>query len=98
MPHTFTYLRVSTTGQTTDNQLQEIKAAGFKVEPAAWSPKRYPGTLPPRSGAASRACSTGWNPARSGVGCERHSGPAGLAFALHEHVAGALPSQPMLSA
>src|SRR5829696_5764159 len=33
MPHTFAYLRVSTTGQTTDNQLQEIKAAGFKVEP-----------------------------------------------------------------
>ena len=28
-----TYLRVSTTGQTTDNQLQEIAAAGFKVEP-----------------------------------------------------------------
>jgi putative DNA-invertase from lambdoid prophage Rac len=24
---------VSTTGQTTDNQLQEIAAAGFKVEP-----------------------------------------------------------------
>src|SRR4051794_18432196 len=33
MPRTFVYLRVSTTGQTTDNQLQEIKAAGFKVEP-----------------------------------------------------------------
>src|SRR5215208_1205918 len=32
MPCTFIYLRVSTTGQTTDNQLQEIKAAGFKVE------------------------------------------------------------------
>ena len=33
MARTFAYLRVSTTGQTTDNQLQEIKAAGFKVEP-----------------------------------------------------------------
>src|SRR3954453_24125339 len=33
MPCTFIYLRVSTTGQTTNNQLQEIKAAGFKVEP-----------------------------------------------------------------
>ena len=31
MPRTFAYLRVSTTGQTTDNQLQEIKAAGFKL-------------------------------------------------------------------
>jgi putative DNA-invertase from lambdoid prophage Rac len=33
MPRTFAYLRVSTSGQTTDNQLQKIKAAGFKVEP-----------------------------------------------------------------
>jgi putative DNA-invertase from lambdoid prophage Rac len=33
MSRTFAYLRVSTTGQTTDNQLQEIAAAGFKVEP-----------------------------------------------------------------
>src|SRR3954471_12397469 len=33
MPRTIAYLRVSTTGQTTDNQLQEIAAAGFKVEP-----------------------------------------------------------------
>src|SRR3954471_24548069 len=33
MPRTFAYLRVSTTGQTTDNQLQELAAAGFKVEP-----------------------------------------------------------------
>jgi putative DNA-invertase from lambdoid prophage Rac len=32
MPRTFAYARVSTTGQTTDNQLQEIDAAGFKVE------------------------------------------------------------------
>jgi len=27
------YLRVSTPGQTTDNQLQEIRAAGFTIEP-----------------------------------------------------------------
>ena len=33
IPRTFAYLRVSTTSQTTDNQLQEIAAAGFKVEP-----------------------------------------------------------------
>src|SRR3954454_3919421 len=33
MPRTFAYLRISTTGQTTDNQLQEIADAGFKVEP-----------------------------------------------------------------
>ena len=33
MPRTLAYLCVSTTGQATDNQLQEIAAAGFKVEP-----------------------------------------------------------------
>jgi putative DNA-invertase from lambdoid prophage Rac len=33
MPRTFAYLRVSTLGQTTDNQRQEITAAGFQVEP-----------------------------------------------------------------
>ncbi|MGV8843835.1 MAG: recombinase family protein [Pseudomonas sp.] len=30
---TFAYCRVSTTGQTTANQVQEIKAAGFTIEP-----------------------------------------------------------------
>ena len=33
MPRTFAYLRVSTLGQTTDNQRQEIAASGFQVEP-----------------------------------------------------------------
>jgi putative DNA-invertase from lambdoid prophage Rac len=33
MPRTFAYVRVSTTGQTTDNQLGEIAAAGFTIEP-----------------------------------------------------------------
>jgi putative DNA-invertase from lambdoid prophage Rac len=33
MPRTFAYGRVSTTGQTTDNQLHEITAAGFAIEP-----------------------------------------------------------------
>ncbi len=33
MPRTFAYVRVSTSGQTTDNQLQEIQAAGFSIEP-----------------------------------------------------------------
>jgi putative DNA-invertase from lambdoid prophage Rac len=33
MARTFAYVRVSTTGQTTENQIQEIEAAGFKVEP-----------------------------------------------------------------
>ena len=33
MSRAFAYLRVSTPGQTTDNQLQEIRAAGFTIEP-----------------------------------------------------------------
>jgi hypothetical protein len=32
MPRTFAYVRVSTTGQTTDNQLGESAAAGFTIE------------------------------------------------------------------
>jgi putative DNA-invertase from lambdoid prophage Rac len=33
MARTFAYLRVSTLGQTTENQLREIAAAGFAIEP-----------------------------------------------------------------
>ncbi len=33
MARTFAYCRVSTTDQTTDNQIREIEAAGFHVEP-----------------------------------------------------------------
>ena len=32
MPSTFAYLRVSSAGQTTENQVHEIEAAGFKLE------------------------------------------------------------------
>jgi putative DNA-invertase from lambdoid prophage Rac len=33
MPRTFAYCRVSTVGQTPENQIREIEAAGFKVGP-----------------------------------------------------------------
>jgi len=33
MTRTFAYVRVSTSGQTTENQLHEIEAAGFQIEP-----------------------------------------------------------------
>ena len=33
MPRTFAYVRVFTAGQTTENQIQEIEAAGFAVTP-----------------------------------------------------------------
>jgi putative DNA-invertase from lambdoid prophage Rac len=32
MARTFAYVRVSTSGQTTENQIREIEAAGFKVD------------------------------------------------------------------
>ncbi|PAU86815.1 DNA invertase [Pseudomonas sp. WN033] len=32
MSRTFAYCRVSTTGQTTENQIQEIKGAGFEIQ------------------------------------------------------------------
>ncbi len=33
MSRIFAYVRVSTVDQNTENQIQEIKAAGFNVEP-----------------------------------------------------------------
>ena len=33
MSRTFLYARVSTAGQTTDNQVQEVESAGFSVDP-----------------------------------------------------------------
>jgi putative DNA-invertase from lambdoid prophage Rac len=32
MARTFAYCRISTTGQTTENQVREIEAAGLKVD------------------------------------------------------------------
>ena len=46
MPRTFAYLRVSTIGQTTDNQLREIEAAGFKVEPRRVIAETVSGSVP----------------------------------------------------
>ena len=46
MPRTFAYLRVSTMGQTTDNQLREIEAAGFMVEPRRVIAETVSGSVP----------------------------------------------------
>ena len=43
---TFAYLRVSTAGQTTDNQLLEIQAAGFVVEPQRVVAETISGSVP----------------------------------------------------
>ena len=43
---TFAYLRVSTVGQTTENQLHEIQAAGFVVEPRRVVAETVSGSVP----------------------------------------------------
>jgi putative DNA-invertase from lambdoid prophage Rac len=50
MPRTFAYVRVSGAGQTTENQLREIEAAGSHVEPRRCVSETYPGVR--RSGSA----------------------------------------------
>lgn len=46
MPRTFAYLRVSTSDQTTDNQLTEIAASGFSVEPHRATRETISGSVP----------------------------------------------------
>ena len=46
MSRTFAYLRVSTTGQTTENQLLEIQSAGFSVDPNRVISETVSGSVP----------------------------------------------------
>ena len=46
MARTFAYCRVSTADQTTDNQVREIEAAGFTVEPKRIVAETVSGSLP----------------------------------------------------
>lgn len=46
MSRVFAYCRVSTTDQTTKNQIQEIKAAGFDVQPARVISESISGSTP----------------------------------------------------
>lgn len=48
MPRTFAYCRVSTADQTTDNQVREIEAAGFKVEPQRVTVETVSGSMAAR--------------------------------------------------
>jgi putative DNA-invertase from lambdoid prophage Rac len=63
MPRTFAYVRVSTIGQTTENQIQEIEAAGFQVEPRRIVTETFPAAPPLRSAAAFPGLWTSWSPA-----------------------------------
>jgi putative DNA-invertase from lambdoid prophage Rac len=46
MARTFAYCRVSTADQTTDNQVREIEAAGFGVEPKRTVAEVVSGSVP----------------------------------------------------
>jgi putative DNA-invertase from lambdoid prophage Rac len=46
MSRTFAYCRVSTLGQTTENQIQEIKAAGFDIQPQRYIEETVSGSVP----------------------------------------------------
>ena len=46
MSRTFAYTRVSTTGQTTQNQIEEIRAAGFHVEDRRIVTETISGSVP----------------------------------------------------
>lgn len=46
MSRTFAYVRVSTTGQTVENQISEISAAGFLVEPRRIISETISGSTP----------------------------------------------------
>ncbi|KZK97220.1 putative DNA-invertase from lambdoid prophage Rac [Pseudovibrio sp. Ad5] len=46
MSRTFAYARVSTTGQTNENQIQEIEAAGFAVKPHRIISETISGSMP----------------------------------------------------
>ena len=46
MPRIFVYARVSTMGQTTENQIKEIEAAGFNIEPHRVITETVSGSVP----------------------------------------------------
>ena len=46
MTRTFVYARVSTFGQTTENQKKEIEAAGFSIEPHRVITETISGSVP----------------------------------------------------
>jgi putative DNA-invertase from lambdoid prophage Rac len=48
MSRTFAYCRVSTADQTTDNQVQEIKRAGFAIDPKRVVTETVSGSVPAR--------------------------------------------------
>jgi putative DNA-invertase from lambdoid prophage Rac len=45
MPRVFAYTRVSTADQTTENQIREIRAAGFDIEPRRMVTERVSGSV-----------------------------------------------------
>jgi putative DNA-invertase from lambdoid prophage Rac len=61
MARTFAYARVSTGGQTTANQLREITAAGFQVEPRRVITETISGSSAIAQRPGFCGCWTSWN-------------------------------------
>lgn len=62
MPRVFVYARVSTAGQIVENQLGEVRTAGFDIQPRRIVTETISGGTPPNSALPSANCSTAWNP------------------------------------
>jgi hypothetical protein len=62
MPRTFAYVRVSTVGQTTEDQVLDILSAGFKVDPRRVVSETISGGIATRQRRGLTGSSTGWSP------------------------------------
>lgn len=61
MSCTFLYCRVSTSNQSTENQVQDVKNAGFDVQASRVIEETISDSVLPVSVPASRSCLSGWN-------------------------------------
>ena len=62
MTRVFAYCRVSTTDQTTDNQIQEIASAGFQVSPNRAITETVSGSVAASERTGFRKLMESWSP------------------------------------
>ncbi len=61
MSRTFLYARVSTSNQFTENQLQEVKTAGFDVQASRVVEETVSGSVAAKERKVFKSCWSGWN-------------------------------------